>query len=91
MTVSHAPRRRSRVHAANHVLQELRRIRVKLELAAEFRTKTPEEYRWCLQTADVLDKQIQDGERSLPPFRDPRPLRRVRKRAPKPGLFATVP
>ena len=70
---------RSRVHGARHVLAELRRLRVKVELAHGLAV-TDEEQRWCLSTADKLDSAILAGEAVLPGCADPRPWRKARKR-----------
>lgn len=74
------PRRApSRIHRAGHVLGELRRLRAKVERAYD-RAETVPEKAWCRQTADALDRVIASGEAQLPPFRDPRPAAKVRKR-----------
>ena len=73
-------RRPSRVHSAVHVLDELRRLRVKVQRAYEVRDLSDVEQRWCLRAADALDAVIADGTANLPPNRDPRPSRRARKR-----------
>jgi hypothetical protein len=69
----------SRIHRAGHVMGELRRLRAKVERAYD-RAATIGEKAWCRQTADALDRVIQSGETALPPFRDPRPAARARKR-----------
>lgn len=74
---------RSRIHRARHILGELRRLRVKLELAHGI-AGTDDEKRWCLSTADKLDSAIVAGDAVLGGFSDPRPGRIARKR---PGLF----
>jgi hypothetical protein len=73
------PRAPSRIHRAGHVLRELRRLRLKVERAYD-RAQTIEEKAWCRQTADVLDRVIDQGATQLPPFQDPRPARKARKR-----------
>jgi hypothetical protein len=69
----------SRIHRAGHVLREFRRLRLKVERAYE-RAVTVEEKAWCRQSADALDTIILAGAAMLPPFRDPRPGRKARKR-----------
>lgn len=70
---------RSRVHRARHVLGELRRLRLKLQLAYT-RAATDEERHWVRATADALDLAIVAGEAVLDGFADPRPARKARKR-----------
>jgi len=69
----------SRIHRAGHVLRELRRLRGKVERAYD-RAETVAEKAWCRQTADALDRVINTGDAVLPPFLDPRPARKARKR-----------
>lgn len=73
------PKAPSRIHRAGHVLRELRRLRGKVERAYA-RAVTIEEKAWCRQSADALDRIIAAGEKDLPPFLDPRPARKARKR-----------
>jgi hypothetical protein len=73
------PKAPSRIHRAGHVLGELRRLRLKVERAYS-RAVTIEEKAWCRQAADGLDQIIASGAATLPPFLDPRPGRKARKR-----------
>ncbi len=87
-TTSPEPGRKlpSRIHRPAVVLRELRRLRIKVERCYT-RAESIEERAWCRAVADALDKQIVAGDAVLPPFRDPRPARRVRKRPRQEGLL----
>lgn len=69
----------SRLHRPAVVLRELRRLRIKIERSYA-RAEVLEERAWCRSVADALDRLITAGDAVLPPFHDPRPARRVRKR-----------
>lgn len=73
------PKAPSRIHRAAVVLRELRRLRRKVE-ASYSRAVTIEEKAWCRSVADKLDLLIIAGDAVLPPFHDPRPARKARKR-----------
>lgn len=71
---------RSRIHKARHVLGELRRLRVKVELAHAIAV-TEDERQWCRSAADMLDSAIAAGERLFGGATDPRRMtHRARKR-----------
>jgi hypothetical protein len=69
----------SRIHRPAVVLRELRRLRIKIE-RCQLRAETLEERAWSRSVADSFDRLIVSGDAVLPPFMDPRPARRARKR-----------
>lgn len=82
----------SRLKGPQKILTQLRvlkdrayRIRVRNDRAVH-RATSPDEAHWCARVGDrldeytgALDRLIREGEAVLPPSRDPRDHRRVRK------------
>ena len=83
------PKRPSRIHSPTHILDEIGRLRRKVERAYEDRVEAGdrEVVLWCLRTADALDAILVHGRKVLPINRDPRPAARVRK-SPRPDTLA---
>jgi hypothetical protein len=78
------PRLRSRIHGSRRVLNELRRLHLKVAAAGVYRAVTDEERLWCSRVGDALEVLIREGDAVLPASMDPRPGRTVRKRRPTP-------